>query len=512
MSYYKYQGPETQINWAKVGKDMSDMLGTEQAEREEKREQIDTQVREDQKWISDNTTYGDLSSKNTQTAQLANDLSEFNRLQYSLLKKGRLSLQDYTRNRQNVMDSAEIEFGLDKMLQDRAGVALGRMDEAASDGLPIASGREQWNVKQAEKLLKTKNARTIINDDGTFRKVIMVKNPETGMFEVSKNPNDVLSAAELATLMASTHDRFKMGEVVNKLTSQLGAFEKSELKDAISAGGIGQILTTTDSKEASAYKKWEEDQIGIIMSNPENVASILYDMKLTTPNEEDYDFTYNKEAFNKDKTGSLIFINRDESSRGVPEFKPEQEEIVKDTLRTAMRASIDEKHKVTAISRKPYPPTGPAPKTPPIEYNKFEEVFMSDEGYGQYIKDANGKIVSDEKSIEKALYSLPGLDDFSYRVEDGKHELYGEYDGESGGEFTLIAAENGAEFAELMLLQSLEYSIGSDGIYNTEGKQKAYAGKKQSNSGGGKKKRTIKQIQEEDGVTIKEAIKIFNNQ
>lgn len=481
MSYYKYQGPETQINWAKVGKDMSDMLGTEQAEREEKREQIDTQVREDQKWISDNTTYGDLSSKNTQTAQLANDLSEFNRLQYSLLKKGRLSLQDYTRNRQNVMDSAEIEFGLDKMLQDRSGVALGRMDEAASDGLPIASGREQWNVKQAEKLLKTKNARTIINDDGTFRKVIMVKNPETGMFEVSKNPNDVLSAAELATLMASTHDRFKMGEVVNKLTSQLGAFETSELKDAISAGGIGQILTTTDSKEASAYKKWEEDQIGIIMSNPENVASILYDMKLATPNEEDYDFTYDREAFNKDKTGSLIFINRDESSRGVPEFKPEQEEIVKDTLRTAMRASIDEKHKVTAISRKPYPQRAAATK-PPIEYNKFEKVFMSDEGYGKYIKDANGKIVSDEKSIKKALDYLPGLDDFSYRVKDGKHELYGEYDGESGGEFTLIAAENGADFANLLLEKSRQYSMKGNGMYNTGEKQRQYAGKKGSST------------------------------
>jgi hypothetical protein len=63
-----------------------------------------------------------------------------------------------------------------------------------------------------------------------------------------------------------------------------------------------------------------------------------------------------------------------------------------------------------------------------------------------------------------------------------------------------------------MLLQSLEYSGGSDGLYNTEGKQENYAGKKQSNSGGGKKKRTIKQIQEEDGVTTTEAIKIFNNQ
>jgi hypothetical protein len=352
MSYYKYQGPEKQINWAKVGKDMSDMLGTEQAAREEKREQIDTQVREDNKWISDNATYGDLSSRNAKTAQLSNDMSEFNKLQYSLLKSGQLSLQDYTRNRQNLMDNAEIEFSLDKMLQDRAGVAYNRMNEPASDGLPVGSYIDEWNVKQAEKLLKTKNARTIINRDGTFSKVLMVKNPETGMFEVSKNPNDVLSAAEAATLMSFTNDRFKMGEVINKLTSQLGAFETSELKDAISAGGIGQILTRTDSKEAGAYKKWEEDQIGAIMSNTNNLRSILTDVKINTPDGKDYDFTYDKEAFEKDNTNSLIYINRDESSRGVYEFKPEQKKIVEETLKTAMRASIDEKHEVNATSRK----------------------------------------------------------------------------------------------------------------------------------------------------------------
>jgi hypothetical protein len=441
MSYYKYQGPEKQINWAKVGKDMSDMLGTEQAAREEKREQIDTQVREDNKWISDNATYGDLSSRNAKTAQLSNDMSEFNKLQYSLLKSGQLSLQDYTRNRQNLMDNAEIEFSLDKMLQDRAGVAYNRMNEPASDGLPVGSYIDEWNVKQAEKLLKTKNARTIINRDGTFSKVLMVKNPETGMFE------------------------------------ELGAFETSELKDAISAGGIGQILTRTDSKEAGAYKKWEEDQIGAIMSNTNNLRSILTDVKINTPDGKDYDFTYDKEAFEKDNTNSLIYINRDESSRGVYEFKPEQKKIVEETLKTAMRASIDEKHEVNATSRKQYPPTGPAAKTPPIEYRKFNDAFM--EEYGKKIKNAYGNVFSDEASIRSAKGKLPGLGGFTYRVKDGVHELY---TGSGKEEYIWKSSEYGPEFAELMLLQSLEYSIGSDGIYNTGEKQKAYAGKKGSST------------------------------
>jgi hypothetical protein len=171
--------------------------------------------------------------------------------------------------------------------------------------------------------------------------------------------------------------------------------------------------------------------------------------------------------------------------RGVAEFKPEQLETVRETLRTAIRASIDEKIELKSAGRKPYPQQAAAVKPPPPEYNKFEEVFMSDEGYGKYIKDANGKIVSDENSIKKALYYLPGLDDFSYRVKDGKHELYGEYDGESGDEFTLIAAENGADFANLLLEKSRQYSMTSNGMYNTGEKQKAYAGKKKS---GGKKK------------------------
>jgi hypothetical protein len=375
------------------------------------------------------------------------------------------------------MDNAEIEFSLDKMLQDRAGVAYNRMNEPASDGLPVGSYIDEWNVKQAEKLLKTKNARTIINRDGTFSKVLMVKNPETGMFEVSKNPNDVLSAAEAATLMSFTNDRFKMVEVINKLTSQLGAFETSELKDAISAGGIGQILTRTDSKEAGAYKKWEEDQIGAIMSNTNNLRSILTDVKINTPDGKDYDFTYDKEAFEKDNTNSLIYINRDESSRGVYEFKPEQKKIVEETLKTAMRASIDEKHEVNATSRKPYPPTGPAPKPLPPEYNNFEEVFNEKEG--KKIRGAKGVT-----AINYALGDMAGMRGVKYRINDDMQQVY-YTDSESLKDKILFEVEVGVDITENLLNRARQRAVMKDGPLYTLEKQKTYAGKKKS---GGKKK------------------------
>ena len=479
MTYYKYENANTPINWAEVGKNMSDMLTTEADNREKKKEAYDKGYRDDQKWANENIVLGNHPETNARYAEMSVNLPEYNRLQFSLLKKGQLSQQEYTANRQNARDSAQSVLGLGKKFQAEYDIKMPRYESGKS------SYREAWEMKSAEGLSKMKNVRIVMDDNGNQIFMPMVSNPKTGIFEVSKNPNDAISVLEMESRLNSQWDRFDVGLAATNAAAQLGAIEETVLNKANSPGGLDVFYTDIDAKKGSGYDNWENDQIGVMMSNPNNISSVLVDLKLNTTTTdgsrgEKYVFTYDKEAFKKDKTGSLIYINREEDMRGVAEFKPEQEETVREALRTAIRASIDEKIELKSAGRKSIP-TVTAPK-PPIEYNKFEKVFMSDEGYGKHIKDANGKIVSDEKSIKEALYYLPGLDDFSYRVEDGKHELYGEYDGESGGEFTLIAAENGADFANLLLEKSRQYSMKGNGMYDTGEKQRQYAGKKGSST------------------------------
>lgn len=474
MTYYKYENANTPINWAEVGKNMSDMLTTEADNREKKKEAYDKGYRDDQKWANENIVLGNHPETNARIAEMAVNLPEYNRLQFSLLKKGQLSQQEYTANRQNARDSAQSVLGLGKKFQAEYDIKMPRYESGKS------SFREAWEMESAEGLSKMKNVRIVMDDNGNQIFMPMVLNPKTGIFEVSKNPNDAISVLEMESRLNSQWDRFDVGLAATNAATQLGAIEKTVLNKANSPGGLDVFYTDIDAKKGGEYNNWENDQIGVMMSNPNNISSVLVDLKLNTTNAdgsrgEKYEFTYDKDAFDKDKTGSLIYINREEDIRGVAEFKPEQEETVREALRTAIRASIDEKIELKSAGRKSIP-TVTAPK-PPIEYRKFRDAFIED--YGKNIKDANGNFFSNEADIRRAKGKLPGLGGFTYRFEGGVHELY---TGSGKEKHVWKSSEDAATFAEQMLLQSLEYSQGSDGIYNTEGKQNNYAGKKGSST------------------------------
>ncbi len=487
MTYYKYKGPETQINWAKVGKNMSDMLATEQNAREEKKEQIDTQQREDLKYINEAPT-GDFMYGNTVYSQISTDMQEAMKLNSDALKSGRMSVQDYTRNRQNIMDNTSMLFDLGQEYQDEYSVKMERLDNLTS------SYREQWEMAQVEGLGNLKNVRVIIDSSGDFKIAKMVKNPDTGVFEVSKNPNDVVSVSEMRNRLKSQYNRFDVGKAATNAAGQLGAVEKTILKDATRAGGLGQLITTIDATEGdytidegliSTYKDWENDQVGAMMSNPENISSVLVDMKLNAPSGEKYEFTYDKDAFDKDKTGSLIYLDREQDGRGVPVFKKGQREEVENTLRTAIRASIDEKNQIKATSRKPYPQRAAATKPPAKEDAVFEAQFNIRES--KKLKNAQGQWISGEAEIRKALTELPGLYGRKYRVEDGLQQVY--YIGEDGKEVIEVETEEGGNIAELLLNVSRNNSMLEGGQYSDAASRKTYAGKKKSgtttNSTGG---------------------------
>lgn len=470
MTYYKYENANTPINWAEVGKNMSDMLTTEADNREKKKEAYDKGYRDDQKWANENIVLGNHPETNARLAEMSVNLPEYNRLQFSLLKKGQLSQQEYTANRQNARDSAQSVLGLGKKFQAEYDIKMPRYESAKS------SFREPWEMASAEGLSKMKNVRIVMDDNGNQIFMPMVLNPKTGIFEVSKNPNDAISVLEMESRLNSQWDRFDVGLAATNAAAQLGAIEKTVLNSAKNPGDIDVFYTDIDAKKGSQYKNWENDQIGVMMSNPNNISSILVDLKLNTTNTdgsrgEKYVFTYDKEAFKKDKTGSLIYINREEDMRGVAEFKPEQIETVRKTLETAIQASIDEKIERTSAGRRSMPKVTAA-KTPPIEYNKFEEVFNEKEG--KKIEGAKGVA-----AINKALRNMEGMRGVKYRIDDNMQQVYFT-DSESERDKILFEVKEGVDITEDLLNRARQRAVMKDGPLYTLEKQNTYAGKKKS--------------------------------
>ena len=94
-----------------------------------------------------------------------------------------------------------------------------------------------------------------------------------------------------------------------------------------------------------------------MMVNPNDVASVLTDYKLTAPNGERYTFTHDKDEFDaQGEDGNLIFLDQSENASGVPVFNEKQEQTVEETLKISIRAQIDEKVQVKTAGADQYKP------------------------------------------------------------------------------------------------------------------------------------------------------------
>ena len=115
MTYFKYveRDVKDQINWAEVGKGVTDMLKAETVARETKKAEIAERSRKFGEQLSNSPT-GDYDAGNTFMRDYSTGMQEYRLLQDRLLQTGQLSLGDYTRNRQNNTSGTTQMFDLAK--------------------------------------------------------------------------------------------------------------------------------------------------------------------------------------------------------------------------------------------------------------------------------------------------------------------------------------------------------------------------------------------------------------
>ena len=361
MTYFKYveRNAEDQINWAEVGKNMSDMLRNEAAAREQKKAALDKDSREYGETLSNNPS-GNYDAGNTFSATYANSQQEYRLMQDRLFKSGQLSLRDYTRNRQNSKDGTEIMYALAKEYEAEFNDKMTRWKNGES------SYEEVWKMEQAEGLANLRNVEAYINPTNgvvSIGKKVTTGTGKNKTTTLSKDPNDVVTVPTLRNRIKTKVDALKVNEFAKGAADQLGSVESAVVRYA-KEGSLNTILTKIDAKEgnygvegdefAATYLDWEKDQIEAGMTNPSDAASVLTNRALKAPNGEQYTFSVEPDATKRKP--NEIFLDTSKNADGVPVLSNDQDKEVRRILKTAIRASIDDKVQIKSAGMTQYEP------------------------------------------------------------------------------------------------------------------------------------------------------------
>ena len=137
-TYYKYaeRSADSQVNWAEIGKNMTDMLQEETRIREEKKAAIDEATRKYAEELS-NAPQGEHVGAKEEALRFSDDASQYMLMQERLLKSGLLKPKDYMIARQNLIDGTKKAFSSIKAFQSNYGELMERAKTDVSSAIEL---------------------------------------------------------------------------------------------------------------------------------------------------------------------------------------------------------------------------------------------------------------------------------------------------------------------------------------------------------------------------------------
>jgi hypothetical protein len=353
-TYYKYaeRSADSQINWAEVGKDMSDMLANETRIREEKKAAIDAASREFGQTLAA-PPQGEHKGANQWALEYADNASKFMLMQDKLLKSGQMKLKDYTVARQNILDGTDQAFSLTKDFQT---VFADKMERYKTDK---SQDLEQWLMAQAEGYSDFNKSQLYINPtDGTLSVAMKEKQVVDGkeVYVMNKNPNDFTSISTLKNQIAGKYDKYDTNAVTDAFVKGLGEEVTSVIKQGASLTSGGLILNVEDIRKRTdlsedgkqilyKFADSENQFIKSALTNPFDRLSVLTNSKKFASNGKQYTFTYD-ETDAKSNPEKILLRKDPRSNQPTPEFSAEQMKVSEDFMRTELRAKYSRKEEL----------------------------------------------------------------------------------------------------------------------------------------------------------------------
>ena len=357
-TYFKYaeRSADSQVNWAEIGKNMTDMLREENRLREDKKAAIDAASREFGETLA-NAPQGEHKGNNQWALEYADSASQYMLMQDRLLKQGLLKPKDYMIARQNIMDGTKQAFNLSKEFQSTYAKKMERYKKGESQDL------ELWLNAQAEKFGDFTKSQLYINPTNGTVSVAMKERQEVDgkeVFVMNKNPNEFATINSLRNSIAGTYDKYDTNAVTTAFAESVGKEKTSTIVfGTLSKGGsITTIEDITSRTDLDADGKTvmfkfldaENQMITAALENPYNRLSVLTNTKKFAPNGKQYTFTYDEADAKANPEKVLIKIDP-ASGQPTPEFNDEQVKVSNEAMRTEVRAKYNYEKAISATSQ-----------------------------------------------------------------------------------------------------------------------------------------------------------------
>ena len=344
-SYYKFaeRDADSFVNWAEIGKGLTDMLQEQVKIREDKRTAIDQATRDNLKKVAESPT-GDHTSLNTWTLEYADNARQAILLQDRLLKSGALKLKDYTVMRQNLNDGTDELFSVIKNYQNAFKEKRDRM--ISNDPANKSQAFEMDLMAYSEMFGDFSKSKAIIDPNNFMVNVgIMEPDPENqGVMKVSKQ---IAPSGFLKKIQNTKVDYFDSSAAADAASKSFGGFTESTIQDLNRLQG--KVVTIEDVRKRPGYEEAINDELNSFFSNPFNMTSILTNDLVKDKNGNSYVSNISG------KKGNVIeYVYDPQTNYYKPNLTAEQEQAARDYMRRKIEQRLDIKLKEDPFN-KPQP-------------------------------------------------------------------------------------------------------------------------------------------------------------
>ena len=230
-----------------------------------------------------------------------------------MLKSGQMSLADYKIAQQNSKASTDQVFGL----VDEYNAATKTIMERKREGVNSVS--ELQLAAQNQSLGNIANTSFWINPTtGT----VGLATVEKGIDGVNKMGSNYVSPNVLRQRLNTTVDRFDANAYLAEQAKGLAEFKTANIDKLKNFNRTGLITSIEDPQLRKEYEQWENNTVGAVMGDGFKMLSLLTD---SMP-DKSYTATYDKEAWENDKTGKLVLVEADDNGILTPKLTDKQKE------------------------------------------------------------------------------------------------------------------------------------------------------------------------------------------
>jgi hypothetical protein len=391
-TFYKYaeRDADSQINWAEVGKGLSDMLAETNKVREQKKDALDTAQRETMKFLSE-TPNGEDKTARVAALEYAEQASNRMRIAKQQMEQGQMSVKDYTIFRQNLMDNTNLLFNANKAYQEE----YNRKMQRSRDGL--SSALEPDRMKDAEMFGNWRDTGFFIGPDGTVMAGKMTEKDVDGkkVRSLDQTPGNLRNIDSINQLILGDVDKYDWETKANAFVDALGKnIETTTVLGRIGAQGLSRSIDDitrrtdiidSDKRILYNFVQSENDKIREIAGTDFDKARLLMDSARIAPNGQPYTLTSDpKEAA---KGVNFILKEYDPNTRGIAyKISSAQSTDAEEFIRTQMRAKYNKEEKEDVVgqvsrdesamqkARAAAAFSGDDDKTPPVASGEITEV------------------------------------------------------------------------------------------------------------------------------------------